>query len=308
MLNLELWRVRFREHLELRQCAARTVESYAGELRPLFAWLEGQGVEEPGAVTRDHLEGYRTHLFYLRTKAGEALSLQTQQARLTSVKAFFRFLLIDQYVLVDPAAALALPRVPRALPRALLTEGDVQNLLEAPDTATPLGLRDRAMLEVLYVTGIRNLELRGLRLDDVGLERAELRIARGKGNKSRMVPLGDEAVLWLDHFLREGRPQLVRDAAVRAVFLTWRGRPLTRETVAEIVLRCAVRAGLPPVTPHQLRHCCATHMLRHGAGLRHLQELLGHASATTTQRYTRVELSDLRRVLRRCHPRERGRR
>lgn len=308
MLNLELWQTRFREHLELRQCTARTVESYSGELRPLFAWLAEQGVEEPGAVTREHLEGYRTHLFYLRTKAGEALSLQTQQARLTSVKAFFRFLLVERFVLVDPAAALALPRVPRALPRAMLTEADVQSLLEAPDTSTPLGLRDRAILEVLYVTGIRNLELRGLRLDDVGLERGELRIARGKGNKSRMVPLGEEAVLWLDEYLREGRPQLVRDTAVLAVFLTWRGRPLTREILSEIVLRCAGKAGLPPVTPHQLRHCCATHMLRHGAGLRHLQELLGHASATTTQRYTRVELSDLRRVLRRCHPRERRRR
>ncbi len=304
-MNLELWRTRFREHLDLGAFSSRTAEEYCRELRPLFEYLERQGLDEPGAATRDHLEGYRTHLFYLRTRSDQPLSLQTQQGRMTAVKAFFRFLHAERFVLVDPAASLALPKVPRGLPRAHLSEADVETLLSQPDTTTPVGLRDRAAMEVLYVTGLRNAELRALTLDDVGLERREVRVRRGKGGKSRLVPLGEEAVAWLEEWLCRGRPSLVRDPAERHVFVTWRGRPLTREDLGHLVSMAAERAGLSKVTPHQLRHCCATHMLRHGASLRHLQELLGHASASTTQRYTRVELSDLKKVLRRCHPRER---
>lgn len=304
-MNLELWKTRFREHLDLGGFSSRTAEEYCRELRPLFEYLERQGLEEPGAATREHLEGYRTHLFYLRTRDDQPLSLQSQQGRLAAVKAFYRCLQAERFVLVDPAAGLALPKVPRGLPRAHLSEADVETLLSQPDTATPVGLRDRAVMEVLYVTGLRNAELRALTLDDVGLERQEVRVRRGKGGKSRLVPLGEEAVAWLEEWFRRGRPALVREASERHVFLTWRGRPLTREDLAWLVGHAAEKAGLPKVTPHQLRHCCATHMLRHGAGLRQLQELLGHASASTTQRYTRVELTDLKKVLRRCHPRER---
>lgn len=308
MLNLRLWQVRFGEHLELRGRSPRTVSLYVREAKHLFDYLRRQGLEGVGEVTREHLDGYRSELYYRRTRKDRPLSLKSQAVRLGAVKAFFQFLVRDRFLLTNPASALELPRIPRDLPPPLLSEEEVVRLMEAPDAAEPLGIRDRAILEVLYASAIRNAELRALDLDAVDLERRELRIVHGKGGKSRVVPLGEEAAAWLQEYLEHVRPELARRTSATALFLSWRGTRLSSSSLGDLVHRSARAAGLDKhVTPHLLRHCCATHMLRRGAGIRHLQGLLGHESTASTQRYTRVEISDLHRVLRRCHPRERDR-
>lgn len=315
-MDIERWKDRFTEHLRLRHFAPGTIANYTAELAPFMAYLETQAITSLGEVTRTQVEDYRTHLFYAtyqgtdRSKRGQRLSLAGQANRLTAVKAFLRFLWMEGFLLTDPAAGVKLARLPRDLPRTLLSEEETARLLEAPDVTTTLGLRDRAVLEVLYGTALRNGELVALRLEAVDLPRHELRIHRGKGGKSRVVPLGEEAAFWLEAYLEKARPQLVRVARQRRdegyVFLSWRGRPLRRSAVGELLGQALKSAALDKkVTPHSLRHGCATHMLRHGAGLRHLQLLLGHALATTTQGYLRIETSDLRAVMERCHPRER---
>ncbi|MCE7874380.1 site-specific tyrosine recombinase XerD [bacterium CPR1] len=303
-LDPVLWEERFRDHLEVRGRSADTVTTYLMGVRPFLRFLEERGVASLGAVTRELVETYRTELFYLRYR-GRPLSLSTQQARLAGVKAFFRFLARRGFVLVDVASGLELPRCKAGLP-TVLTEAEMQRLLDVPDPATLLGVRDRTLLEVLYGTGIRNGELCALTLDACDLAVPALRILRGKGGKSRVVPLGEEALAWLEAYLGQVRPRLLRSAGEKAVFLSKDGRPLARPTLIDVVARLARKATLQKkITPHVLRHSMATHMLRRGAGLRQLQVLLGHSSSAVTEHYTRVEIADLRRVLRRCHPRER---
>ncbi|MHB2018555.1 MAG: tyrosine-type recombinase/integrase [Candidatus Xenobia bacterium] len=306
MLDLAVWQRRFRDYLQLRHFALRTTTNYVAELRPFFDFLIQHGLDSVADVTRDVLETYRTHLFYRETR-GRRLCTATQANHLSALKTFLKFLAAQRYILVNPGADLELPRCPQTLPCRLLSETEMEMLLAVPDTTTPLGLRDRAMLEVFYATGIRNSELAGLCLNDVDLAQQELFVRRGKGEKSRRVPLGEEAAGWLARWLSDGRPHFPHAARQRQVFLTWRGEAFCRQVLAVRVLHLGLTAGLAQrVTPHLLRHSCATHMLRHGASLRHLQVMLGHATPATTQRYTKVEISDLQEVHRRCHPRERG--
>jgi len=306
VLNAEPWRRLFGDWLAVRPYSERTRREYPAYLPALFRYLETQGLGRLSEVTRDTLEAYRLHLYHARPR-GRPLALASQNRKLCVVKAFFRFLAEERYLLVDPAAQLVLPRFNRVLP-AVPTEKEVRRLLAAPDVGTALGLRDRALLELVYSTGMRNTELRELCLDDLETDRRTVRIRKGKGSKSRVVPLGREAAYWLDAYLSQGRPSFRPAPDQTRVFLTARGPFQTRQAVSDVVLRAARQAGLKKrITTHSLRHAVATHMLRRGAGLRHLQEMLGHASAGTTQLYTRVEITDLRRVHKKCHPRERGR-
>ena len=307
-LDLTLWQSRFADWMTLRQWSRRTIDNYTAELRPFFEFLQAEGVDELAALTRDTIEGYRTHLFYA-TYRGRPISLRTQAIRLNSIKRFTAFLVAADFLLIDPGAQVPLPRTPPALPRPILSERETEIVLESPDVTTPLGIRDRAMLEVFYSCAIRNSELRALALEDVDLEERRLRVRRGKGDKSRVVPMGEEAALWVREYLAHGRPYLVRRLGEATLFLTFYGQAFTRVGLARLVADIARKAGMDKaVGPHLLRHACATHMLRRGASVRHLQELLGHVALSSTQRYTRVEIGDLQRVHSRCHPRERGRR
>lgn len=303
-LDRELWAERFRQFMEVRGWSTQTAGTYVAALRPFFAYLEEQGVPSLGAVTGEFLESYRTRLFYHKSR-GRYLSLATQRVRMTALKAFFRFLARRGFVLVDAAAGLELPRSREGLP-TVLTEGEVERLLEVPDTSCLLGMRDRTVLEVLYGTGMRNGELCALTVDACDLAVPALRILYGKGGKSRLVPLGEEALAWLEAYLGQVRPRLRGGRAEARVFLSRDGHPLQSRTLSCLMQRLSARAGLAKrVTAHVLRHSMATHLLRRGAGLRQLQVLLGHSSSSTTDHYTRVEVADLRRVLERCHPRER---
>jgi integrase/recombinase XerD len=253
-MNTHAWRTRFEQYMRVRHWSARTVEGYGAELARFFDFLEAEGIPTVAGITPTVLEAYRTHLYY-RTWKGQRLVANTQARGLSAVKAFTRFLAEEQYVLSDPGRSVALPRLPHLLPRVLLTEDDVLRLLEAPDVTTTLGLRDRAVLEVLYSSAVRNTELHQLRLDDVTLRREELYVRNGKGAKSRVVPLGEEACYWLGLWIDQGRPALVQPGTPPTVFLSWRGRSLTRESMAELVVRHAQAAGLSEhVTPHLLRN------------------------------------------------------
>jgi integrase/recombinase XerD len=305
-VNVDLWKQRFAEHLRVRQCSPRTVGTYSAELSPFFAFLDGVGCQDLASVTRDLVEEYRTYLFYIEHR-GKRLGVRTQSVRLAAVKAFMSFLTRERYLLIDPGSGVELPHVPRTVPPVLLSEEEAEQLMRGPDTRTVLGVRDRAILEVFYGTGLRNSEVLSLDLDHVDLDKKEIRLQRGKGGHGRVVPLGEEAIAWLSAYLQRSRPLLVRAAGSRAFFLTSRGNRFTKGNLAELVRRCAAQAKLSKVvTPHLLRHACACHMLRAGAGIRHLQKLLGHACLSTTQRYTTLDVTDLRAVVAACHPRERG--
>lgn len=286
--------------------SARTVGDYAAELPSLFAFLEERGSPKLSSVTRDDLDAYRRHLYTLEFR-GKRIGMGAQARRIRAVKSFFSYLTDQAVILVNPAAHLRNPKVPRTLPRQLLSEGETEQLLGSSDITTPLGIRNRTILELLYATAIRNTELRELETDDVDLERLELFVARGKGAKSRRLPFGEEAAAWLEDYLLNARPLLAGPGSAQLLFLSSGGRQIDRGRLSGLVRKAAVACGLDKhVTPHLLRHCCATHMLRRGAGIRQLQSLLGHASLNTTQLYTRVDISDLHKAVSQYHPREQG--
>ena len=307
--SFELLVARFIEQLRVHGFSPRTADSYRSHLSFFLAWLDREtDVEEVLGVSPEILHGWQTWLYGFTDDAGRGLAIATQAARLSVVRAFFRWLVKTDVLLYDPAAGLVLPKRKGILPRSVLTKKEIERLLAAPDTTMPIGLRDRAMLEVLYSTGIRNAELRALQLYDLELDRGLVRINEGKNAKDRVVPLGEVACRWLREYLDEARPKLLarNGAAEQTVFLSKNGRPLLPLGVIDRVHRLAKEAGIErPVTPHGLRHAFATHMLAGRADIRHIQAMLGHASVATTQIYTRVEITDLKAVHRRCHPRER---
>ena len=305
-MNVELWLHRFDEHLRLRNFTENTRQGYRYTVRRFLEFLSDRGMESISDIRRDDIDAYRVHLHHWRKANGEPLAASAQAAKLGAVLAFLRYLHDDRQILANPGHGVRFPKRLDKLPAMLPDEEQVLRLLEAPDVSTPLGLRDRAILELLYSSAIRNTELRLLEVKDLDLVRLEARIECGKGRKGRVVPIGEPAANWIEAYLRDGRPWLVRNPDTKPVFLNSLGRVLSAELLSELVREYAKAAELPSkVTPHTLRHACATHMLARRAGLRHLQQMLGHASADTTRRYTRVEISDLREEHRRCHPRER---
>ena len=302
----------FYRDLGLGGFSVKTVTSFEWGLGRFAAFLATRDEADVRSVTRDTLYAYQTALFGTVRANGRPLSLATQQKLLGCVRVFFRYLVKRGAILGDPAAGLDLPRLKRALPRGVMTVGEVRRLLNAPDCDQPYGLRDRAILEVLYSTGIRNAELRNLAVYDVNLADGELRIREGKGGRDRMVPLGEIAAEYVDAYLREARPVLARGRNLSddVLFVGQRGNGKLHESTVnrDIVGRYAEAAGIKKhVTPHTFRHTCATHLLKGHASVRHIQALLGHKSLDSTQIYTRVEVGDLKRELRRCHPRERAR-
>ena len=305
-MDSELWLSRFEDYARSYRRSESTIQGYLVELRRFLAFLEQRGLKQPHELTAADVEAYQVSLEHWRKPNGEMLTVQSKNYRMSSVRTFVKYLRRAGVLMTDPTADLVRPRPPQRLLPELPTEDEVVRLLEEPDVTTPLGLRDRAILEVFYSCAIRNGELRALEVGDVDLARMQLRVQRGKGGKPRNVPLGEPAAAWVEEYLENGRTQLLRDKAHGVLFVTYRGGPFTKSGhLGDIITAYAEAAGLKKhVTPHTLRHCCATHMLARKAGLRHLQELLGHATPSSTQIYTRVELSDLKEAHRLYHPRE----
>ncbi len=275
--------------------STNTLCAYRSDLQAYACWLHGRDLAF-GAAARVDLQAYLTHCFNAGAKP------RTTARLLSSIRRLYRYLLREGLVQEDPADLIESPRLGRPLPKSL-TEEQVGRLLASPDTATVLGLRDRAMLETLYATGLRVSELVGLTLSQVNLDAGVVRVV-GKGDKERLVPLGEEAVAWLDGFLEDGRSPLVRGNDTDAVFPTSRGAAMTRQAFWHNIKRYAHAAGIGGnLSPHTLRHAFATHLINHGADLRVVQMLLGHADLSTTQIYIEVARERLKNLHARHHPR-----
>jgi integrase/recombinase XerD len=274
--------------------AASSLSSYRRDLNAWAAWLAPR---ELLTADRGDVEGWLAHQFRAKAKATSVAR------RLSALRRFYRLQLERAAVREDPTARVRAPKQPRRLPK-LLSEAQVEALLAAPATETTLGLRDRAMLETLYATGLRVSELVGLRMAQVSMDMGVVRVV-GKGSKERLVPLGDEAVEWLQRYVKEARPVLAGEHKSECVFLTNRHTPLTRQAFWALIKRYALKSAIAPaaLSPHVLRHAFATHLLNHGADLRVVQLLLGHADITTTTIYTHVARERLKQIHAAHHPR-----
>lgn len=269
-----------------------TLEAYSRDLR---AFLEFWSEKPLMAFKRSDVSLLSKFL----TEKG--LSSRSVHRALVATKGFFRFLLREGLIEEDPFEDVTLPSFLRTLPH-VLSEEEVMRLIEEVDPSTPLGLRDRALLELLYGTGIRVSEACGLRLEGVELDLGYLMV-KGKGEKERLVPFGEYAREWLKEYLEKARPKLISGRDPGFVFLNPLGRPMSRQGVWKVIKKYALKAGLMRVTPHTLRHSFATHMLQRGADLRYVQAMLGHSDISTTQVYTSVNIQYLKEVHRRYHPR-----
>ncbi len=275
--------------------AALTLAAYRRDLALYAQWLaqaRGCGIDETG---EDDLRGYM-NARHTATKA------TTANRRLTVFKRYFRWALREKIVSVDPTLKLLGAKQAPRLPRSL-SERQVEALIGAPDVDTPLGLRDRTMIELMYASGLRVSELVGMKTVDIGLNEGALRVT-GKGARERMVPFGEQAHAWLRRYLADGRAAILKGQASGALFVTARGGPMTRQMFWSLVKRHAATAGIDaPLSPHTLRHAFATHLLNHGADLRAVQMLLGHADISTTTIYTHVARERLRQLHAMHHPR-----
>lgn len=296
----------FLKDLSVRGFAARSRETYAQDLTVFIAYLEANRIPHPSDITLELLRAYQTYLHEKPGLRAPRLSLVTQARHLSVVRSFCAFLCRRGLTLIDASRGLVMPKIHPRLPDVILSTREVLRFLKAIDTRSPLGIRDRAIFETLYSTGMRAGELAALTPADVDLAMGFVRIRRGKGGKARVVPLGDAAVQWIRRYLDAGRQGF---SPAAPLFLSaLRKKAMDRGALSVLARRIARQAGLKKrVTCHSFRHACATHMLRGRASLRHIQELLGHASATTTQIYTHVEILDLKRVHRQSHPRSRRR-
>jgi integrase/recombinase XerD len=279
-----------------------TIRARRIAIRRFIRWADERGLSDPREVTRPMLERYQRHLFYYRKEDGTPLTLGSQLQCLAPLKTWFKWMSREHHILANPAADIDLPRQPKRLPRSVPSVPEVEAILREAEPGMPQGLRDRALLEVLYATGLRRMEIVGVAIFDVDLARGLLWVRHGKGRRERVVPLGERAGAWLDKYLTEARPELLA-ATTDALFLTDYGEPASPEFVAAKVKRYMRFAGVDkPGATHLLRHACATHMLEGGADIRFIQEMLGHANLETTEIYTHVSIDKLIAVHKATHP------
>jgi len=285
----------FIQHLRLeRGLADNTVQAYSRDLARLGRFLEQENLS-PQTVPRDRIIA---HLSSLRG----SLSARSIARTVSSIRSFFRFMAAEGHIQENPTRLLETPRLPRKLPD-ILSIDEIDRLLSRPDPSTPAGSRDRAMLELLYASGLRVSELIGLKVLNVNLEAGYLRTV-GKGARERLVPIGEKAIEAVRAYLSGGRPHLVRGVHLPHLFLNRRGRPLTRQGFWKIIKQYGQLAGIQKeITPHTLRHSFASHLLAAGADLRAVQVMLGHEDIATTQIYTHVTRERLREIHETCHPR-----
>lgn len=301
--SLGAWVAAYLEALRVKNYSPRTVENRAVYLTFLVAWCEARAIVRPADVTRPLLERYQRSLYYLRKPNGQPLSFRSQFARLVPVRALFRWLCRQNVLLSNPASELELPRAEKRLPKHVLTVEEAEAVLSQPRLSTAVGVRDRAILEVFYSTGMRRSELVNLSVFDVDGERRTVMIRRGKGGKDRMVPIGERALVWLDKYVQGARAELVTSGGETALFVTHLGERFTPDRMSQLVREYVDRAELGKRgSCHLFRHTMATLMLEHGADVRYIQEMLGHAELSTTQIYTQVSIRRLVAIHAATHP------
>jgi integrase/recombinase XerD len=300
---------RFDQYSEIRNLSSRTAGTQRSALRQFAIFLVEIHVTDIQSVTRDRLLNFQRWFYYRPTPRGGTRTIASQNRVLSVIKSFFHFLKVEGYVGKDPSEELEYGREPQRLPRNILTPEEARKIIETPDTSTYLGYRDRTILEIFYATGIRKNELMNLTLQDVNLEEELLRINCGKGAKDRMVPLSRMACAFLENYIKVVRAELLGKRGSDRLILSMRGRAMSKNALGALVEKYACRAGVRKhVTCHLWRHTCATHLLKNKANLRHVQEILGHRSLATTERYLSLTITDLKAAHQKCHPRERDHR
>lgn len=279
-----------------RRLAANTIQAYHSDLASFLDYLTSRRIRDLGQIKTAHIRDYLS----LCRKKG--ISTRSNARRVSSLRAFFRFLISENPIAEDPTGIVDLPKPGRPLPK-VLTVPEVSRLLEATDTAAPIALRNHAMLHLLYATGMRVSELVKLPVAAVNLTAGHLRVF-GKGSKERLVPFGEEAKEGIEIYLRDGRPKLLKNKNSDYLFVTLRGSAMTRLRFWQIIQETALATGIKKkISPHVLRHSFATHLLEHGADLRSVQLMLGHADIATTQIYTHVDSGRLKTIHQKFHPR-----
>ncbi len=294
--------------LQVRGYSEHTVKNRLVHIGYFLQWAYEHGLREPIEITRPVLERYQRYLFYYRKKNGEPLTFRSQHARLVPLRVWFKWMTRQNHILHNPASEIDLPRVGRTLPKNILSPQEIEQVMMQPGIhpADPLGLRDRAILEVIYATGLRRLEIVNLKLFDLQLDRGLIVVRQGKGKKDRYVPIGERATAWLQKYIAEARSELIAGLNVPddfTVFLTADGEPFSRDHLTWTVRQHIAAAQVGKIGAcHLLRHCMATHMHENGADIRFIQQILGHEDIKTTQIYTHVALRALQQVYAATHP------
>ncbi|MEO0826897.1 MAG: site-specific tyrosine recombinase XerC [Cyanobacteria bacterium J06642_9] len=294
---------RFLEWMAVRNYSPRTITARRFYLAHFINWCAQRSLLRPPEITKPILERYQRFLYHYRQDNGKPLTFRSQHNYLVAVRAWFKWLSRQNHILYNPASELELPKLETRLPKAILSQSEAEQVLRQPEVSKSIGLRDRAILETFYSTGIRRLELIGLSLEDLDSERGTLMIRQGKGRKDRMIPIGARAVGWIDKYLADVRPHLCCGHEDGRLFLSHLGEPLTPNRVTQLVRSYVDKANVGKSgSCHLFRHTMATLMHENGADIRHIQAMLGHVSLETTQIYTQVSIKKLKQVHTLTHP------
>jgi integrase/recombinase XerD len=291
--------------LNRTECA---LASWRGQLTPFLQWTDERSLYDPQQITRSILESYQRHLYHYRKKNGKPLGIGTQRDRIGSVQRLFAWLCRKRRLEANPASELELPKPEKRLPEEALSRSEIETVLSMPDITDPLGIRDRAILELFYSTGIRRAEMARLTLSNLNAEKRILWVRQGKGRKDRVVPVGSRALRWVTKYLNSVRPLLMTTLDEHALFLSGYGHSFTPDALGSTVTRYIRQADIGRIKGgcHLFRHTCATHLLEGGADIRYIQQLLGHESLDTTAIYTAVNISQLQAIHSKCHPAEKN--
>jgi integrase/recombinase XerD len=294
---------RYLDALRLKHYTDATLWNTERYIRDFIEWCDMRSLRTPQEITKPILEAYQRHLYYYRQANGQPLSVYSQRGKLGPLRGWFKWLTKQNYLLYNPASELELPRMARRLPKAILTSDEVDQVMAQVDVTKPIGVRDRAMLEVLYSTGIRRMELQQLSMFDVDVERGTLLVRQGKGKKDRIVPIGERACLWVGRYTHDVRPDYLVDGHENTLFLTRLGEPFNDVWMSRTVAKYVEKANIGKTGAcHLFRHTMATLMLENGADIRYIQAMLGHAELSTTEIYTQVSIRALKEVHSRTHP------
>jgi integrase/recombinase XerD len=305
-LSFEVLFSRYCRQLEVANFSEYTIRTLETYFHRFSEFLAEINLRQPEAVTAQTLTDFQLWLHHQPTHRGSPRTPASQNRILAFIRSFFAFLHQEGCIPTNPAKYLKYGKEPDALPKNVLTPDEAQKIVEAPDVSTLIGYRDRTILEVLYATGIRKQELLNLTVEDVDVEEGILYVRRGKGKKDRVVPLTQMACQYLETYLKAIRPDLLRGHQTKTLFVSLRyGYSIGVHSLGHIIDRYVKQAGVTKkVTPHLWRHTCATHLLKNNANLRHVQEMLGHKELSTTERYLRVTITDLKEAHSKFHPRE----
>lgn len=280
-----------------------TIRNREVGIRRFSEWCDARGLNRPQDITLSMLERYQLYLLHYRKRNGDPLSFSTQHGLLAPLKAFFKWLAKGNHILYNPASEFQLPRVPKHLPKDILSIEEIEDMLRHTHIYGDIGIRDRAIIETFYSTGMRKMELANLKLRDIDLKRGVVTIHDGKGKQDRVVPIGDRAAAWVKKYQDNVRPQLVMDNDQEYLFLTDHGEPFINGRASDLIKKYKDAVGIDRNGAcHLFRHAMATHMLENGADIRYIQMMLGHKNLTSTEIYTQVSIKKLKQVHAATHP------